>query len=123
KLRYKHAEYNVKASKQLGKALMGQTLFEEFFRKVTLNYIPKFVIRKMLDRNGVYRPQSTILPQVPVRGIVKAIPQSPSWQAASSMASTSSASSLRSVTALTRKRLRSATSSSSATGSKSTVSV
>ncbi|KAF8937107.1 hypothetical protein EDD21DRAFT_440422 [Dissophora ornata] len=76
--RYKHAEYSVNASKQLGKALMGQTLFEEFFRRVTLNYIPKFVMRKVLDRNGAYRPQSTILPQVPTRGIMKVFPQTPS---------------------------------------------
>ncbi|KAI7819393.1 hypothetical protein BC939DRAFT_460131 [Gamsiella multidivaricata] len=73
--RYRHAEFNVNASKQLGKALMGQTMMEEFFRRLTLNYIPKFLVRKMLDRSGAYRPQSTILPSISERGIVKVLPQ------------------------------------------------
>ncbi|KAG0368113.1 hypothetical protein BC939DRAFT_505742 [Gamsiella multidivaricata] len=75
--RFSHAEYHINTSKQLGKILMGVSVWDRILRKIALNYVPKFLVRKAMDEMGVYQPQAGFLPLFPHKGFIKPLPQEP----------------------------------------------
>ncbi|KAF8937106.1 hypothetical protein EDD21DRAFT_148937 [Dissophora ornata] len=75
--RFTQAGYHINTSKQLGKILMGASFWDRIVRKIALNYVPKFVVRKAMDKMGVYQPQAGFLPLFPHKGFVKPLPQEP----------------------------------------------
>ncbi|KAG0325570.1 hypothetical protein BGZ99_000453 [Dissophora globulifera] len=75
--RFAQAEYHINTSKQLGKILMGVSFWDRIIRKIALNYVPKFLIRMAMDKQGVYQPQAGFLPLFPYKGFIAPLSQEP----------------------------------------------